>query len=66
MEINKIINKIDKILNTDGIVLIKINNKIYEITGYSVFGGYIILYFGQDNLGTFYIKDIEKIQRLIG
>ena len=64
MDINETINKIDKILDSEGIASIEINNKKYEITGYSVVGGYIILYFGEDNLGTFHIRDIKKVKKL--
>ena len=65
MEVKEIKRKIDKIFNEGRLALIEIKGKKYEITGYSIFGGYIILYYGNDNLGTFYIKDIEKISELI-
>jgi len=65
MEIKKIVDKIDKILDQEGIAVVKIKDKEYEITGYSVAGGYIILYFGEDNLGTFFIRDITGISKLL-
>jgi len=65
MEVKEIRKKIDKIFDEGRLALIEIKGKKYEITGYSIFGGYIILYYGNDNLGTFYIKDIEKISELI-
>jgi len=63
--IKEIRNKIDKIFNKGRLVVIKINGKEHEITGYSIFGGYIVLYYGEDSLGTFYIRDIENIKELI-
>jgi len=65
METKEIIDKIDKILDKEGIAVLKIKDKKYEITGYSIVGGYIILYFGEDNLGTFFVRDIFDIGRLV-
>ena len=65
MEIREIVDKIDKILDKEGIAVLRIKDKKYEITGYSVVGGYIILYFGEDNLGTFFVRDIMDIRKLV-
>jgi len=65
MEIKEIKNKIDEIFNKGRLVLITVQGKKYEITGYSIFGGYIVLYYGNDNLGTFHIRDIENIKELL-
>jgi len=65
MEIRKIVDQIDKILDKEGIALLRIKDKKYEITGYSIVGGYIILYFGEDNLGTFFVRDITDIRKIM-
>jgi len=65
MEIRGIVDKIDKILDQEGIAVVRIKDKKYEITGYSVVGGYIILYYGGDNLGTFFVRDISEIRKLV-
>jgi len=65
MEIKELRNKIDKIFDEGRLALVKVNGKRYEITGYSIFGGYIVLYYGEDSLGTFHIRDIEDIRKLI-
>jgi len=64
-QLQDIISKMDKIFNKCKLVLVKVNNYDYVVSGYKVTRDYILLYFGKDFLGAYRYSDIKEIKELM-